>query len=178
MTKQMTKDSKKLSYILRHHPEEFNCKIDSFGWVLVQDILDNTSFTMDYLKEIVNEETRYTFNDDFSKIKAFHGHSVKGVIYTNEVVPPLVLYHGTSEENFEKIKESKMIKGMSRVLVHLSETKGQAKRIGKRHGKALILVIDCEQMTKDGIKFYKSEDGVFLTNDFSTDYIKEVLPPL
>ena len=103
MRKQMVKDSKYLSYILRHHPEEFNCKIDSFGWVLVQDILDNTSFTMDYLKEIVENETRYTFNEDFTKIRAFHGHSVTGIVYTNEVVPPEILYHGTSEENLKKI---------------------------------------------------------------------------
>ena len=67
MTKQMTKDSKKLSYILRHHPEEFNCTMDSYGWVLVQDILDNIQkkkanvnealdkFINDHLDELIKE---------------------------------------------------------------------------------------------------------------------------
>lgn len=173
MEKKMIKDSKALSYILRHHPEEFNCKIDEYGWVSVEELIKNTFFTLEYLKEIVEKETRYTFNEDFSKIRAFHGHSVKGVIYTNEVIPPDVLYHGTSEENFEKIKNSGMIKGMSRVLVHLSETKEQARKIGSRHGKPVVLKLDCQKMIQDGIKFFKSEDGVFLTEDFSIKYIKK-----
>ena len=172
MNKQELKDSKYLSYILRHRPEDLNLKMDEYGYVSVQDLVNNSNFTEDYLRQLVEKETRYAFNEDFSKIRALHGHSVK-VIYQNEVIPPDILYHGTSVANYEKILESSMIKSMSRTLVHLSDTKEKAEVIGTRHGEAIVLEIDSKKMYSDGIKFFKSEDGVYLVEDFSTEYIKK-----
>lgn len=173
MNKKKINDSKYLSYILRHHPEDLNLIMDEYGYVSVEELIKNSNFTLDYLKELVEEETRYAFNEDFSKIRALHGHSVK-VIYQNEVIPPDILYHGTSEGNYKKILESSMIKSMDRVLVHLSDTKEKAKLIGNRHGKPIILEIDCKRMYIDGIKFYKSEDGVYLVEDFSINYTSKI----
>lgn len=168
------KKSKYLSYILRHHPEKFNLEIDSDGFVDVEKLIKNTDFeNIEELKDLVEHETRYTFNEDFSKIKAFHGHSVKGITYENIVEnPPEKLYHGTSTENYQKIINSGMIKGMSRVQVHLSETISEAKKIGQRHGKPIVLEINVREMLKDGYKFSKSEDGVFLVKDFPVKYTK------
>ena len=49
-----------------------------------------------------------------------------------------------------------------------------AKRIGKRHGEPVVLFIDTKKMYEDGIKFYKTRDGVYLTDDISIKYIKGV----
>lgn len=173
MDKKMQNDSKYLSYLLRHHPEDVHCSIDEYGWVGVDELVANSKFSFEYLKQIVDEDTRYTFNDDFSKIRAFHGHSIPGIIYQNEGIPDMDLYHGTSREGYELIKESGYIKGMSRVQVHLSTTKEKAKEIGGRHGKPIILTIDTKAMVQDGIKFYESGDGVWLTGDIPTKYIKD-----
>jgi putative RNA 2'-phosphotransferase len=127
-----------------------------------------------YLKVIVDNDTRYTFNNDFSKIRAYHGHSIKGIIYQNKQTPPSILYHGTSFKNYELILESGMIKGMSRVQVHLSKSINDAKKIGNRHGKPIVLAIDCDTMVNDGFKFYESGDGVWLTDDIPIKYIKNI----
>ena len=99
MNKKMENDSKYLSYLLRHYPEDVNCNIDEYGWVDVDTLIKNSNFTLEYLKEIVENDTRYTFSNDFKKIRAYHGHSIKGIIYQNEEIPPIYLYHGTSLEN-------------------------------------------------------------------------------
>lgn len=164
--------SKELSYLLRHNPKFVNPLFDIYGWVDVNNLIENTSFSLEELKEIVEKDTRYEFNNDFSKIRAFHGHSVKGIIYSNKEIPPKTLYHGTSIDNYEKIIKDGFIKGMSRVQVHLSESKENALNIGKRHGNPIVLIIDTNEMVKEGFTFFKSGDGVWLTNDIPIKYIK------
>ena len=173
MDKKMEKDSKLLSYYLRHHPEEAGCKIDCYGWVDVETLVKNTNFTLSYLKEIVENDTRYIFTHDYKKIRAFHGHSVEGIIYQNESIPPKELFHGTSISNLEFIKKDGLIKGMTRVQVHLSDTLEKAKKIGTRHGDPVVLIVDAEKMNADGFKFYKSGDGVWLTGDIPIKYVKK-----
>ena len=58
--------------------------------------------------------------------------------------------------------------------MHLSENLEDAKRIGKRHGKPVVLLIDAKKMHEDGIKFYKTRDGIYLTDDISIKYIEGV----
>ena len=165
----IVKDSKLLSYYLRHHPEEAGCDIDENGWVDVDTLCENTKFTKEYLKEIVENDTRYAFSDNGRKIKAFHGHSVN-VKYTNEAHPD-ILYHGTSKELYKLILETGYIKSMSRTKLHLSESEEKAKIIGARHGVPVVLKIDCDAMERDGFKFFKSEDGVYLSDDIPIKYI-------
>lgn len=174
MNNKMIEDSKYLSYLLRHHPEEAGCCIDNHGWVDVETLIKNTKFTLEDLQQIVKKDTRYEFSEDKSKIRAFHGHSIPGIICEEEVIPPDVLYHGTSINNKLKIFQSKFIKKQSRTWVHLSENLKDAKRIGKRHGEPVVLFIDTKKMYEDGIKFYKTRDGVYLTDDISIKYIKGV----
>ena len=172
--KNLTKDSRLLSYILRHHPEEYNLTIDEYGYIDVNELVKNTKFTKKYLKEIVDNETRYGYSPDGTKIRAFHGHSISGIIYANKIIPQNELYHGTSEKSYKLIMDSGWIKGMSRTLVHLSKSEEKAKKIGKRHGKPVILVIDAKKMAKDGKLFYESEDDVILSEEIPIKYIKEV----
>lgn len=170
LTKKQVKRSKTLSYLLRHHPEEFNCSIDEFGWVSVNEIIANTDFTLEELQELVKKETRYTFSEDYKMIRAFHGHSIKGIHYMQETNPPEILYHGTSEENRDKILISGAIKPMNRTQVHLSDNEEKASKIGARHGKPYVIKINAKRMSKDGIKFYESGDGVWLTSEISVKY--------
>lgn len=168
------KESRYLAYILRHHPEEFNLILNEEGYASVEKLIENTRFnSLEELKDLVEHETRYAFNEDYSKIKAFHGHSVKGVSYEKRVVtPPDILYHGTSTKNLKLILESGEVKGMTRVNVHLSISKEDAKKIGNRHGIPVILEVDAKSMVQDGYLFSKSEDGVYLVKDFPVKYIK------
>lgn len=167
-------DSRYLAYILRHHPEEVGLTLDKEGWCNVDDLLDALNIYIDELEEVVNNNTRYIFNDNKTKIKAAHGHSVK-VEYKNEKTPPEFLYHGTNKRLYDVIKKEGL-KKMTREAVHMSEYYDDAKRIGSRHAggslaMTIVFKIKAFEMYKAGFKFYKSEDGVWLTDHVPGKYL-------
>ena len=61
---------------------------------------------------------------------------------------------------------------MNRKHVHLSEDIETAMKVGKRHGEPIVLSIDTKQMFDDGIKFYRSNNGVWLTEKVNPKYIQ------
>ena len=166
--------SKKLSFILRHHPEKFNCSIDKQGWVLVDELINGSDFTLEELQDIVGNDTRYEFNSDNTKVRAFHGHSIEGVEPFKEFKPMGDLYHGSAVTNIDSINE-KGIHKMTRNFVHLSKDLDKAKLIGQRHGSPCVFIIDALTMSNDNIKFYDSEDDVILVDYVHPKYIKEVV---
>lgn len=174
----ITKFSKFLSLLLRHKPEEIGLTLDSEGWADVKELLERLhktgkSHSMNDLREVVatNDKKRFSFNEDETKIRANQGHSLKNVdLKMQSQEPPEVLYHGTSQRFLKSIMESGIEK-RSRQHVHLSKDKGTAMTVGSRHGKPAILIIAAQQMHNDGIEFYLSDNGVWLTDYVATKYL-------
>jgi len=177
--KNLTKDSRNLSYLLRHHPEEAHLNMDERGWVSIKELLANTgnTYDMEYLKYIVDtdEKKRYSISEDGGKIRANQGHSIPWVNPDLvEDTPPEILYHGTATRFLDSIyKEG--IKSQQRNLVHLSKDKDTAIVAGKRHGKPVVLVIDTVEMQKDGNKFYRSANDLWFVNIVAPKYITGVI---
>lgn len=174
---QNKKLSKFLSLILRHHPELIDLSLDENGWADVEELItksrnDSQGFTFEELDEIVqtNSKKRFAFNEDKTKIRASQGHSVNIDLALVAQRPPEFLYHGTSQNNAASILE-KGIERRSRQHVHLSSDKGTAVNVGMRHGKPIILTISTGKMFEDGIKFYLSENEVWLTDFVDPQYI-------
>lgn len=156
-------DSKYLSYILRHKPEDVGIKLDEYGYTDVNILCKKLGISEAELEKIVADNTRYVYNRDHTKVKAAHGHSVP-VKYENEQEPPEELYHGTAKR-FESSIAMDGLKSMSRDKVHLSISPKEAMRIGKRHtggneADVHVYVIFAKKMYEDGYVFNKSEDGV------------------
>ena len=63
----------------------------------------------------------------------------------------------------------------SRLYVHLSPTVEIARKVGLRHGTPYVLGIDCKAMAADGIKFFLSNNGVWLTKYIALKYLKRVI---
>lgn len=165
--------SKYLSLILRHKPEKAGIVLDSKGWAQVSDLIDSVKgLNMAKLEEIVREDDkqRYSFNNDKTKIRANQGHSVKVDVDLKEGVPPKILYHGTVDKYLDNIFKEGLRK-MSRLYVHLSEDIETAKKVGSRRGDAVILKVNTENMLSCGYKFYKSENGVWLTDNVPPQYL-------
>ena len=168
-----------ISLILRHKPEAINIKLDRFGYAYVDELIAGINksgkHTIDFekLKNIVNEDKkgRYSFSDDFTKIRANQGHSIRVDVELKEAIPPNTLYHGTATRNLENILSSG-IKKMSRLYVHLSDNIETASQVGKRHGSPIILKVDAKKMHKDGYKFYISENKVWLTDTVPSLYVE------
>ena len=176
----MKKISKLLSLVLRHKPHILNLKMDEKGWVNVDELLTNLreikflNLTHYGLTEIVetNDKKRFTFNDNKSAIRANQGHSINVDLDMEERVPPSILYHGTVEKYIKDIK-SMGLKKMNRQHVHLSSDISTAKNVGSRRGKPIILEVNTTKMIEDGCKFYKSKNGVWLTDYVNSKYIEE-----
>jgi putative RNA 2'-phosphotransferase len=56
--------------------------------------------------------------------------------------------------------------------VHLSSDIEIALKVGKRHGKPIVLVVDSGQMQQDGYEFFISENQVWLTDVAPTEYLE------
>ena len=171
----LQKKSKKISYLLRHNPEDL--QMDKNGYVLIIDILKKLNLSYQELMIIIDENDKKRLSVDMSglKIRATQGHSLKVDTELKLARPPKVLYHGTSSESFEKIKKSGGLSKMNRLHVHLSSDKTVAYSVGKRYSKykePIILEIDSASMYTDGYKFYLSENGVWLTDNVPLKYIK------
>lgn len=167
----MKNKGKELAYLLRH---DTSYDFKEGGWREVCDLVKNHGYSSEELENIVltDDKGRYEFNEDSSLIRARQGHSIKvdvGLVPGN---PPDMLYHGTSSRFIESIKQEG-IKKMSRLYVHLSLDKETALNVAKRHGgSAVILEIDSKRMAEDGIKFYYSRNGYWLTEYIDWKYVK------
>ena len=164
---------KYLSYILRHSMEDFNSgKIDSEGYMSISELVER-GFTEDLIEEIVrtNNKSRYEYSQDHTKIRARQGHSIPVDVGLTPTTPPDILYHGTADRFTESIFQEGL-KPMSRLYVHLSDNPDTAATVGKRHGKPVVLIIDAKKMVEDGIEFFLSNNGVWLTKEVLPQYIK------
>ncbi|AFM05679.1 RNA:NAD 2'-phosphotransferase [Bernardetia litoralis DSM 6794] len=179
--KKIRKRSKFLSLVLRHQPDLINIKLEKEGWtdssILLEKINDyrkGEQFTFQELEYIVenNDKKRFGFNADKTKIRANQGHSANVEMNYQPITPPSVLYHGTATKNIKSILENGILK-RNRQYVHLSADLETAQKVGARHGKSYIFKIETFKMKEAGIKFYCSENGVWLTDFISKKYLNE-----
>ncbi|MGH1518522.1 RNA 2'-phosphotransferase [Chryseobacterium sp. JK1] len=173
------KISKFLSLILRHQPEVIGLKLDENGWADVQELMEKSArkrmnFSTEELDEVVetNNKKRFAFNEEKTMIRASQGHSIDIDLALEALQPPDFLYHGTAEANISSILE-KGIERRTRQHVHLSADKETATKVGMRHGKPIILTIRTGEMHEKGISFYRSANGVWLTDFVDSKYISK-----
>lgn len=166
----LVKKGKHLSFLLRHDTEY---QFDKYGYREVKDLVKNHGYTKAELIEIVetNDKQRYEFNNDKTKIRARQGHSINVDVELKETTPPDVLYHGTATRFLDSIMKTGINK-MSRNYVQLSSDIDTATTVGSRHGTPIILKVDSRKMSDDGIKFYLSNNNVWLTEYVDTKYIE------
>jgi putative RNA 2'-phosphotransferase len=176
-SKTRTQLSKFLSLVLRHEPQAIGISLDPSGWVEVDTLLTAMAkhgkrVTMDQLQTVVatNEKNRFTFSEDGQRIRASQGHSVEIDLGYQPATPPEVLYHGTVAKFLPSIREIGLIK-RERHHVHLSMNQLTAEAVGQRRGKPVVLKIRAGEMHRDGILFYLSANGVWLTDHVPAKYL-------
>ncbi len=172
MDKKVARAGKYMSLLLRHTPEKEHLDMDRYGWVPVKQLISRLDITMSDLEEIVeeNNKQRFSFSEDKSKIRANQGHSVDIDLQLIEQKPQKILFHGTATKYLTSIYKDGLIKG-NRQHVHLSDNEETATQVGSRHGNVYILLVAAEKMYDDGYKFYKSDNGVWLTDFVPREYI-------
>jgi putative RNA 2'-phosphotransferase len=173
-------NSKFLSLVLRHKPEEIGLCLDNNGWACIEELIDKAkvkgiSLTQEELLEIVeqNDKKRFSVSPDGKKIRANQGHSIAIELNLEEAAPPEILYHGTASRFLDSILKDGLVKG-KRQHVHFSLNIGTAISVGQRHGKPVVLKIDSKKMHDNGVKFYRSENSVWLSDYVSPEYIEVI----
>ena len=167
--------SKRLSFILRHRPDSIGIVLDENGWTNI-DVLVNRmnlkgfSVSRADIERVVETNDKQRFAIDGNWIRASQGHSVKVNLGYTPATPPSTLYHGTSELLFGTIS-TEGIKKMGRHHVHLSSDIKTARKVGERKGKPIIFFVRAGKMHEDGYVFYKSDNGVWLTDYIPPQYI-------
>ena len=170
--------SKEMAYILRHHPEERGITLDAKGWADVEALLNSlhaSGCAIDRagLEQLVkeNDKQRFAFSADRTKIRASQGHSFPVELDLEPVTPPEVLFHGTAARFLDSIRQTGLEK-RKRQYVHLSPNVETAVKVGVRHGKPVILRVLASKMTADGFVFYRSANGVWLTESVPVSYLE------
>jgi putative RNA 2'-phosphotransferase len=169
--------SKFLSLVLRHEPEEIGLTLDARGWADVDELirLANAAgrrLDRPLLERVVaeNDKKRFAFSDDGRRIRASQGHSVVVDLDLPPTSPPEFLYHGTATRFLDSIRATGLRPG-SRQHVHLSADEAAATTVGRRHGVPVVLVVRAGEMAAAGHPFYRSANGVWLTERVPPEFL-------
>lgn len=192
-----TKQSKALSWVLRHGAPSVGLKIDEEGFALLSDInkLSNketqlkilSGMTLDDFTKLVNGDgknryflTKITGKEaealESYKIRANQGHSISVPKLELEELDtdtcPYVL-HGTDNKSCKLIHEAGYLSCMSREYMHFSEEK-EFKKLGRKNSP-VIMKFDTQKALQNGIKFYRAKNNVILSKGkdgkLSVDYL-------
>lgn len=177
MDKNLVPISKTLARYLRHAPEEIGLRLEPGGWVNIAALLKALKqkgkiVTREKLEAVVaqNDKQRFSFDATRERIRANQGHSTPVDLGLEPTEPPETLYHGTAHANLAAILETGLLR-MKRHHVHLSHDTETAHRVGSRHGKPVILTVRARAMRDAGFVFYRSENGVWLTDTVPAEYL-------
>jgi putative RNA 2'-phosphotransferase len=178
--RRLVKTSKYLSKHLRHQPERLGLTLDDGGWVDVDELLaacaaHGFALTRAELEEVVarNDKRRFAFDPSRSLIRASQGHSVEVDLGLDAVPPPAELFHGTNERSVDDILRDGLDR-RGRHHVHLSPDVATATRVGGRRGRPVVLAVDAARMAAEGHAFYRSVNGVWLTDAVPPGYLRRL----
>lgn len=168
--------SKYLSLVLRHEPDKAGVTLDAQGWTGINDLLAGAQMPMTRadLERIVaqSDKQRFAISPDGTRIRANQGHSVPVDLDLQALPPPEFLYHGTVATFLDAIR-AQGLRPMQRHHVHLSADIATATAVGARRGKPVILTVAAGQMAADGLAFWRSANGVWLTQSVPPRYLSE-----
>ncbi|WP_127354428.1 RNA 2'-phosphotransferase [Actinacidiphila soli] len=177
--KSTVRTSKFLSRVLRHDPAAIGIVLDEGGWVDVEELLAASTragrrFSRAELDHVVanNNKKRFAYSDDGLRIRASQGHSVEVDLGLASAEPPPVLYHGTATATLPLVLREGL-KPMSRQDVHLSADVETALRVGSRHGRPVVLVVDAAALATEGHIFRLSANGVWLTDRVPPAHLRQ-----
>lgn len=180
-SKRMVKISKYLSKHLRHEPERLGLQLAEGGWVSVEALLaacnaHHFPISQAELNEVVvsSDKQRFAFDPSGTLIRANQGHSIEIDLKLEPIVPPEVLYHGTGAPNVVAILRTGL-KKMARHHVHLSADVPTATKVGSRHGKPVVFLIDSAAMHAAGHTFYRSANGVWLVDAVPPEFLRQLI---
>ena len=170
--------------ILRHFPERYGLDMDEQGWVDRRDFVTAVQIRhkkFRFLKPhhvlgIIDTDPKGRYQFLEGKIRATYAHScdVDLDLPTDDI--PEILYFPTTEEECSILLEIGL-KPSDRKMVHLSGTLPSAMEAGRvRVNDPVILEVDAEKATDEGVEIGKAGKTVYTTKDVPPDYLRRLSP--
>jgi len=164
--------------VLRHDPAHLGLELDRHGWVSVADLIrgaERRGLKLDEatLRRIVSQDSkvRFTLDEDGGRIRANYGHSVPIEMELEPFTPPELLFHGTASRFLAAIERDGILP-RGRQYVHLSPDQRTARRVGRRHGRPIVLPVEAARMCGEGCSFYLTPGGTWLTSEVPREFIR------
>lgn len=164
--------SRATSHALRHEPWLYELEPDEQGWVPVEQLLDAlrdrgggwSGLARADLDRMVAQSSKQRHELAGERIRARYGHSLPGRVVRTPAQPPPALFHGTSPQTWERIRDAGL-RPMARQYVHLSVDVAMATAVGRRkHPQPVVLSVDAAAAGAAGVPFYRGNDQVRLAD--------------
>ncbi len=177
--------SRVFSHALRHEPGLYNLELDNEGGAFIDELIASLNIFKKYHGTITLNDIIYLLNNSSkkrheingNKIRALYGHSLQKKILKTPSPPPEYLFHGTSPQHIEQIKNSGLLP-MRRQYVHLSTNQEIALEVRKRKcRKPVLLKIDALKAHLENIIFYNGNEHIWLADAIPFNYIHIMWAP-
>jgi putative RNA 2'-phosphotransferase len=156
-------------HALRHDPWKYGLELDTEGCVAFEDLVIGLRFDRyawallesSEVERVVRTfgEGRFEISD--GRVRATYGHSIELGRLPPIEEPPMVLFHGSTEEVLALILQQGL-KPIGRRFVHLTSDRGYALRVAAAKGGQAVLVINAAQASAAGASFRRANEHVWL----------------
>lgn len=175
------RESKRLSWLLRHGANEAGVSMDAAGWVAVADVLRALGLSRADLELAVRENDKRRLELAGDRVRACQGHSTAGTPVTAEALEAswterlsaAPVWHGTASAALAGIAERGILP-IARTHVHLAEA--LTSKVGKRANVDVMLKIDALRLREAGISVFAAPNGVLLARQVPRAAIVDLTP--
>jgi putative RNA 2'-phosphotransferase len=178
----LVKLSKFLSLVLRHQPERFALALDEHGWASLSEVMEIVKGLPNFcwatradVMAVVEEgsgDGKRRFEVQGNRIRARYGHSFAQPIVYESCVPPVVLYHGTSQSAVAAVRREGL-RPMERQYVHLSPDPHTAALVSVRHDEEpVVITVRAAEAHAAGIEFYQADEAVYLAKSIPAEFVE------
>ena len=167
----MSRDSRRISRLLRHTAGERGLTMSADGWAAIADVLAELRMKPADLAAAVEDNDKQRLQVDGDRIRACQGHSLDGMPVTREalenswerVYPDHLLWHGTNWAALPAIRREGLRPGR-RTHVHLAPSEDSP--VGRRTAVEVLLAVDSGDLA-----VFLAPNGVLLTREVPADAI-------
>lgn len=176
MTDDRVRLSKRMSRALRHDPGRLGLELDDEGWTSVDALVrgldaPGNPVTRADVEDVVRHGSKQRYELDGDRIRARYGHSFAGRVELPVAEPPTTLFHGSGASTAAAITEEGL-RPMGRQFVHLSAEEETARRVGARHGRPVLFVVDAAGAAAAGVVFRHGNEDTWLADAVPARFLR------
>lgn len=167
MSRDITRVSRRLSWLLRHGAGEVGLPMDAAGWAPVPAVLAELRIDRPTLEETVRRNTKRRLQLEGERVRCCQGHSLDGMPVTLDGLEATwrlfegagPVWHGSYLRAAEGIA-AEGLRPAARTHVHLAPTLDSV--VGKRASVHFFVGVDPAAVRAAGVEVFEAPNGVVL----------------